>query len=303
MKFVIRDDDTNYFTTPDELNKAYSDVWRKYKVSLAVVPFIMGDWRKWVNELEFNRESMDYENYMKDDVIYPIGDNESLVLYLKELIRDNKVSIMLHGIHHRNKDPQLPQVVGNYSHPAEFLTSRNLTEPLARSKQYLENIFDVQIKYFCAPQNLLSDLGQKAVLNCNLNLIRDFGSRELIKWFADIPLEVSKSLLFKLRFHKEKPNYYHGIKFNNNLLFPHNRLQPLTDLSKLKSDFDFAYKNGELFILSTHYYALADQRYYEDCSKNGLKITMKNKLHDFLEFVDKYENIEPIHANEMKIIK
>lgn len=39
MYFCIRDDDTSFFTSPEELERAYGDIVRWGPVSLAVVPF------------------------------------------------------------------------------------------------------------------------------------------------------------------------------------------------------------------------------------------------------------------------
>jgi hypothetical protein len=37
--FCIRDDDTSYFTSPDELERAYGQVTKYGPVSLAIIPF------------------------------------------------------------------------------------------------------------------------------------------------------------------------------------------------------------------------------------------------------------------------
>ena len=42
MKVALRDDDTCYFTAPDELSRVYSDVWDRIPVCLATVPFAIG---------------------------------------------------------------------------------------------------------------------------------------------------------------------------------------------------------------------------------------------------------------------
>jgi hypothetical protein len=39
MRFAIRDDDTNYFTQPEQLARVYGAVWEVCPVSLSVVPF------------------------------------------------------------------------------------------------------------------------------------------------------------------------------------------------------------------------------------------------------------------------
>lgn len=39
VKRAIRDDDTNYFTQPEDLVKVYGKVWNKCPISLSVIPF------------------------------------------------------------------------------------------------------------------------------------------------------------------------------------------------------------------------------------------------------------------------
>ena len=39
MQFCIRDDDTSFFTSPEELEDAYGEITTRGPVSLAVVPY------------------------------------------------------------------------------------------------------------------------------------------------------------------------------------------------------------------------------------------------------------------------
>ena len=39
MKFAIRDDDTSFFTRPEQLLRVYEGIWDRVPVSLSVVPF------------------------------------------------------------------------------------------------------------------------------------------------------------------------------------------------------------------------------------------------------------------------
>ena len=40
MYFCIRDDDTSFFTSPDELELAYGEIMKHGPVSLAIIPFL-----------------------------------------------------------------------------------------------------------------------------------------------------------------------------------------------------------------------------------------------------------------------
>ena len=85
MKFAIRDDDTAYFTRPEELERAY-DFLEKGPVSLSVIPFAVPCHEKGVRP------------YGEDIPFgyYPVGENPELVSYL----RKNDYDLMLHGYSH-----------------------------------------------------------------------------------------------------------------------------------------------------------------------------------------------------------
>jgi hypothetical protein len=40
IPFIIRDDDTCFFTKPEDLEWAYKDIYDKYPITLAATPFI-----------------------------------------------------------------------------------------------------------------------------------------------------------------------------------------------------------------------------------------------------------------------
>ena len=69
-KIGIRDDDTNFYTHPDELIFAYGEVWNECPVTLAVIPFIKGNWNYWVHEIEKNNGAIDWEIWRKDNQIW-----------------------------------------------------------------------------------------------------------------------------------------------------------------------------------------------------------------------------------------
>ena len=73
MYFCIRDDDTSYFTSPDDLENAYGEITRWGPVSLAVVPFHCAGTSKAVPEKFRGRWS-----------VHPLHENTDLVHYLRD---------------------------------------------------------------------------------------------------------------------------------------------------------------------------------------------------------------------------
>lgn len=144
MKYYIRDDDTSYFTSPDELIRAYEKIWIYGPVNLAIIPFSV----KTFNHGVKGKFYQDLTNQ------YFIGDNEELVAFLKKMINENKVNIMLHGYNHA----YLP-CSNNLLYPfgiPEFIHSVNQFERIKEGKEALEKLFDITIKWFIPPSNALT---------------------------------------------------------------------------------------------------------------------------------------------------
>src|SRR5690242_7142384 len=93
MYFCIRDDDTSFFTAPEELEAAYGKISRLGPISLAVVPFHRAGTSKAVPERFRGRWT-----------VHPLHENSHLVEYLRERVAERKFEIMLHGYHHDQPD-------------------------------------------------------------------------------------------------------------------------------------------------------------------------------------------------------
>lgn len=216
MKFAIRDDDICYSTKPEELEKVYGKIWGKIPVSLSVIPF--------------HKKS-------------PIGDNKKLVSFLKKKIKENKISIMLHGYSHKD-NPR--------GH--EFEIGKDLYRKVKEGKRHLEQLFDVDITTFVPPHNALSRKGLRAVVRNKLNIIgvssfrltrRDFGFGNIVPYLR------MKS--FSLRYGRIYP---YVLDFGNHKEANFHSLNPPVKYRYLKKELDFVHKVNGVFILSTHYWEI-----------------------------------------------
>src|SRR3954453_22812476 len=93
MEFCIRDDDTSFFTSPDDLEGVYGEISRVGPVSLAVVPFHRAGTSGCVPERSRLRWT-----------VHPLHENRELVEYLRIGISKGRFEIMLHGSHHDRID-------------------------------------------------------------------------------------------------------------------------------------------------------------------------------------------------------
>ena len=107
----LRDDDTNFFTTVEELRVAYGQYWGKVPVTLATIPFAHGSEKKIfdveipyekkfenLRQWELNASADELSEYHK---VHPIGDNRGLVVELKTLTEKGMIEIAQHGVLHR----------------------------------------------------------------------------------------------------------------------------------------------------------------------------------------------------------
>jgi hypothetical protein len=148
MHFCIRDDDTNFFTSPDDLDQAYGAISQWGPVSLAVVPFHKAGTSKAIPE-----------KYRGRWTVHPLHENRQLVDYLRSGIHKGQFEIMLHGYYHDEADGG-----------AEFGGSHNFGERVAAGRKYLEDLLGTSVCVFVPPHNAINRQGLRAVSLAGLHL-------------------------------------------------------------------------------------------------------------------------------------
>src|ERR1700744_1177261 len=97
MRFAIRDDDTNFFTTPEELENCYHDIWQEVPVTLCLISKVKGNWKKWVHQIYKDKHQTDWAAWDKDNHPYPIEQNTALISYLKQKVAEGNADIAFHA--------------------------------------------------------------------------------------------------------------------------------------------------------------------------------------------------------------
>src|SRR5215831_3831727 len=100
MYFCIRDDDTSFFTTPEELDWAYGEISCLGPISLAIIPFCRAGPSQGIPEKCRRQWS-----------IHPLHENQPLVDYLRARIAEGRFEAMLHGYYHDELHTQ-PEFAG-----------------------------------------------------------------------------------------------------------------------------------------------------------------------------------------------
>lgn len=292
MRFAIRDDDTNFYTRPEDLEACYGDIWNDFPPTLCLISKVKGNWLKWVHQIYKDKHDTDWEAWRNDNEPHPIEDNKELIGFLKNKIAENKLDIAFHAKYHRNEDPEPPQHrENNYVGGAEFFTTRDLTDDIKEEVKHLEELLKTDISVFTPPQNLLSQQGYRSVINAGLNICG--GGIPFYKKEKDLKgvYNLSRQLIFKSV--NRNSDYPCVLKFkNHNEIAYHYPLQPTTRLDSLIYDFDMVRKFNGDFVLSTHYVEFDYPMVYDET------ITMKKILLDFLHHVNKHK-VQKVTLSEM----
>jgi hypothetical protein len=232
MFFCIRDDDTSFFTSPDELEKAYGEVTKRGPVSLAIIPFCRAGKSRGLPHTHREKWS-----------IHPLEENKALVEYLRNGIADGRYEAMLHGYHHDDPDVRW-----------EFVDGIDLGLKVLDGKQYLENLLHAKIRVFVPPHNAIGRDGLEAIQRAGLHLGGVAGMRGGWSWFEP------SSLKAWWRIRKWRASGHGGIPWIVELA-EHRELagNPVTPLSILEGNlkrFDEACAVDGVFCAATHYWEL-----------------------------------------------
>ena len=235
--FAIRDDDTCYFTQPDELERVYSPIWGQVPVCLSVIPFAV----------PIHKGVPVFGQMHTVNEPIPLAENQGLVNYLKEQLSQRKIEIMLHGFNHIYKKIN-EQWVGEYGWKDE----NQLMEQTAKGKHYLEETFNISsLKVFVPPSNMIGKKGIRAIAAQSLHLSGVMG-----RW-GDRPISFPYLKAYaKRRAHR----LFYGRPYPFPLDLRTHRelvmytLSPQVTFDSLKRAFDFCTNRRAPFVLATHYW-------------------------------------------------
>lgn len=262
--FVLRDDDLSYWTDLNEIDYLYKDLFDKgIKISFATIP-------ESIQSINLGDFKTFYQLKGSETLIHK---NVDLVIYIKDLLKKDRIEIMLHGYNHnyylksRNKlleatienkkklseSNQKYQFIGEYNINNFDLLLRKTKE----GKQYLEDTFEIKIKNFVPPSNQISRDGIKAITNNKLNLSGLIGftyDREntIVGYKTFI-----KRILFKLKNHSF--HYPYISNYGKHYEIAAMSITPTTDFIRVEKYLDFCLNQNLPVQFATHYWELNGQ--------------------------------------------
>jgi hypothetical protein len=241
MKFALRDDDTNFFTRPEQLQRAYGAYWERVPVSLAIVPFHAATRSRAIPESHWHGEAE-----------FPLGHNRELVAYLKRLVAAGHAIPMLHGYNHKN-----------YPGGFEFEVGSDLPGRLRLGRNYLEELLGQPVSTFVPPHNSLSRRGIQAIESQGMNVLGSFLSFRPSRkpWDRTTLANYIRIMLFRIRMRqgrKARLIYPYPLRYKNHAEFGCHLLLPWTQADELLAGFEQARRLGGDFCLATHYWEIDD---------------------------------------------
>jgi hypothetical protein len=234
--FAIRDDDTSFFTKPEDLEAVYRPFWSQIPISLAVVPFTVASHRDVVFSIGASGRQT-----------FPFGENGELVAYLKERLQRREIEVMMHGFTHeyrRTRRGWLSEYVWKGEHQLHTETSIG--------KRYLEESLHTKIRVFVPPSNRIGKAGIRAVRVSNLHICYGSGkdvkhpwslayaTTDLKRWMSRVLRRRPYPFPVDLSTHKELVSYE---------LNPYNGTY-----KKLCNALEYCVKLSAPFVLATHYW-------------------------------------------------
>ncbi|EGA63707.1 DUF2334 domain-containing protein [Vibrio brasiliensis] len=236
IQFVIRDDDLSYFSDIELIERLYQGVWKEFPITFATIPYQKGT----------IAGHMPLE-YWHTNTVFPIGENVALVNYIKSKIKEGRVDLVMHGIHHTYRFDR-HKIVPELKEP-----SPNFAVQLREAKQYLEEVFMTEINTFVPPSNTMSKEVSRELISQGFNLLNLPGvrcnTRSLLSW----PHQKSRLeriyYMAKHRFDSPKP-IIEGTRWE----IGGYALTPSTNLEQLKSAFRYCLTHNLPFVLATHFW-------------------------------------------------
>ena len=234
MLVAFRDDDTSYFTKPEEIDEAYDFLEEDEPVSLSVVPYTVPIHKD--NVFPYG-ENIPYG-------YYDIGANKEIVEYLKKKINEKKIDVLLHGYSHEYK-----KINNQWMAEMKWKDSNRIKEEIKDGKKKLEELLGQEIKVFVAPNNSIdkkaiehvAEMGMDysgiiMMLNRKINLksIVNFVKRWVIRLVYNIPYPG----ILNYGTHKEMVAY------------------TLDSYNRLIKEYEKCKKNKQPFVVYSHYWKI-----------------------------------------------
>jgi hypothetical protein len=257
MIIAIRDDDTSFFTKPQELEEAY-DFITEGCVSLSVVPYT-------VPCHIHNQPYGDGYEYKQ----YDIAGNTELVEYLKRNIAEHRYSVMLHGSTHEYRE-----IDGVWKPEMIWKDSETIHREMAEGKKHLMDLLDTDIDVFVAPSNAINQKAIDAVEKNGLHYSGVIGKTKDRKLDAKYVANYLHRAFYKMRYDIPYGGVYHYAGHDELYAYAAKSEEYVMQMYRI------CRQQGLPFVVYTHYWDLLKNQktketlrsFYEFAMADGAKL-------------------------------
>lgn len=274
---VIRDDDLSFFTSINDLKKAYDFLDENDSVSFSVV----------YNSVPTHKDSIFPYGKNIPFKQYCILKNKELCEYLKDNYENAKIDLLLHG----------------YSHEYKQINGKWLPEFLWKSKSVmLEEIQDAicslrdyfgerSFKIFVPPNNQINSKGVKCITKFGMDISGQIR-------FFDRPFSL---LMIKNSIVRNFYRLFYHINYGGLLKYP-NHIEvnsfPVDNLDKMKKEYQSCKKMNVPFMVYTHYWSLNANQALKETLKNFIEYA-KNDGAILKRMTDCFEEMKKKKLNDL----
>jgi hypothetical protein len=238
MRFAIRDDDTSFFTRPEELDRLWGEFLPYLPISLAVVPvslepFHLGD----------------IGRYYQSTEQHPLGENLELVKWIRSHIADGSVAVMCHGYTHEYRRVSPKRLEQEYI----WKPFERLQRETAEGKRLLESTLGCPITTFVPPGNGISRAGLDAVRSSFSKILTTLALRRPQDLRLDWPhlSAYAQRLYFQLRHGIANP---FGERLRGMRLIPSVSVTEGAAWEDIRDKFLLCHRLNADFIAAVHYW-------------------------------------------------
>lgn len=238
MRFAIRDDDTCFFTKPEELERLWKPFWGTVGISLAVTPFAVESFHLG-----------DVHRFYQDTRPRALGGNPELVAWLRERQAGGAVSVMCHGYTHEYRRTAPDKLVEEYV----WKPAGRLARETASARDYLAGVLGRPVRTFVPPGNGISRAAIESVRPFFHQVLAAFSLRRLTDFRPEF--EYARNYITRL---------YHQIRYRSANPFgetvsgvslrPSYALTPGVSWESLAARFDLCRRLSADFVVAVHYW-------------------------------------------------
>jgi len=234
MKFIIRDDDLNYFSAPEDIERWYRPLFDMgIPVAFSVIPFVVP-----------GKKGL-YHGEQPEMKPYAFGGNDALAEY----VRSNPlIEVMQHGYNHE------------LGEGFEYRRGADMAGATLEGKRELERAVGREVSLFVPPHDAIDTKGIAAVEAAGMDIIRGTGSKNIMVRPSYIYAWV-RMALHRMRFPKksEMPAYPYVVDFGRHREAYAVRLNDDNKEFLLKALRYAAKKRGN-FIVTNHIFTTNETR-------------------------------------------